>query len=145
MKETKEDIMCETDVLMKTKDIAVVKSILLVKQKYKCLICKRDLRELPSKQVHLHHIHETGYVQGVLCANCNRYEGRVLNWFMRTGLKKTNIPIQTILKNLIVMYDKTPTNYIHPSYKTPEQKAKLKQIKSLRKRKKSSKNKSKGF
>jgi hypothetical protein len=101
---------------LKRTDIPRIKAELLKKQKGLCLICKRNLYDLPSKNVHLHHIHQTGEVVGVLCGNCNRFEGRVLNWYIRTGLQKTGINIKDILIGLLEMYNKKSTNYIHPTF-----------------------------
>jgi hypothetical protein len=51
------------------------KPILLKKQKGRCAICRRDLRKLPSGQHHVDHLHETGFVRGLLCKPCNNMLG----------------------------------------------------------------------
>lgn len=122
---------------IKTKEIPEIKAKLLKKQKNKCLVCKRDLFNFPSKSIHLHHLHKEGNIVGVLCVNCNQFEGRVLNWYTRTGLAKTKIDIKIILKSLIGMYNKKPTKYIHPTFKTKEEKKEL--AKKRRKRKQKAK------
>lgn len=46
---------------------------MLEKQEYLCGICKRDLRELTQKNVHIDHCHASKElkIRGVLCNKCN--------------------------------------------------------------------------
>lgn len=57
------------------KDIPGVREKLLKKQKGICPICLRTIAD-PV----LDHDHKTGAVRDTLCRNCNRFEGKVLQW-----------------------------------------------------------------
>jgi len=57
------------------KDIPGVRERLLKKQKGICPICLRTIAD-PV----LDHDHKTGAVRDTLCRNCNRFEGKVLQW-----------------------------------------------------------------
>ena len=49
---------------------------LLVKQEYRCGICKTHTSELP-KSLAVDHDHETGEIRGLLCMNCNLGIGKL--------------------------------------------------------------------
>ena len=44
---------------------------MLTNQDYSCAICTKDLTNVPYKNVHIDHCHETGKIRGVLCQTCN--------------------------------------------------------------------------
>ncbi len=48
---------------------------LMISQGYKCPICNRNLRDLPTKFVHTDHDHKTGKVRAILCIWCNSILG----------------------------------------------------------------------
>ena len=104
---------------LKTKDIPVIKEKLLKKQKGLCLICKRDLYSLPSRERHLHHNHTTWKVVGVLCARCNRCEGKILSSYTRFTKKEVNSKQDylNVLKGLVALQSKKETNYNYPPKK----------------------------
>ena len=47
---------------------------LLVKQDYRCAMCKRHVSELPRKLA-VDRNHQTGIVRGLLCTKCNAHLG----------------------------------------------------------------------
>ena len=44
---------------------------LMEAQGHRCAVCCTDLRDLPAKQVHADHCHETTTARGILCHHCN--------------------------------------------------------------------------
>lgn len=45
---------------------------MIIDQGCKCKICPRSLSKDDLSKSHVDHCHETGYIRGVLCHNCNR-------------------------------------------------------------------------
>lgn len=99
---------------LKTKDIPVVKQELLKKQKGLCLICRRDLRELPSREVCLDHNHQSWMVRGVLCRQCNILEAKYFNAYVRYGARNKGIDYIELLNGLIRFQKVKDTNYRYP-------------------------------
>ena len=58
---------------------------LLKQQKGKCGICGEPCGPGKTKTAALDHDHDTGYIRGVLCINCNGVEGKVRNLVRRLG------------------------------------------------------------
>ena len=96
------------------KDIPVVKEKLLKKQKGLCLICKRDLNTLPSRDVCLDHNHSTWMVRAVLCRQCNALEAKVYRAFVRIGARNKGIDYKVFLKGLIKFQGIKDTKYRYP-------------------------------
>lgn len=112
---------------MKPKDIKTVKEKLLKKQKGLCLICKRNLYELPSRNICLDHCHTTWMVRGVLCRACNSLEGKFKRNFIRVGAKNKGIIYTEFLKGLVKFQARKDTNYRYPEKpKRRKRKAKAK-------------------
>jgi len=99
---------------LKTKDIPIVKAKLLKKQKNLCLICKRDLTTLPSRDVCLDHNHSTWMVRGVLCRQCNVLEAKYFRAFIRSGARNKGIDYIMLLKGLIKFQKVKDTKYRYP-------------------------------
>jgi len=99
---------------MKRSDIPKVKEILIKRQKYLCKICKRDLRELPSRDVCLDHSHVTWRVRAILCRQCNALEGKFWRSFVRVGAKNKGIDYVEFLKGLIKFQSVKDTKWIYP-------------------------------
>ena len=65
-----------------------------------CPVCGKPYG-IGMNQVILDHDHENlGLVRGCLCASCNLFEGRITKYFNKL-LRKKDVPIETILENLI--------------------------------------------
>jgi len=56
-----------------------------------------------------------GQIRGVLCFQCNSWEGKIFNSFRRYGLHKKGVSITTLLRNLADYLDQEPLPLIHPS------------------------------
>ena len=90
-----------------TKDIPEVRARLLRKQRGVCPICKREIKD-PV----LDHDHSTGSVRDTLCRNCNRFEGKILQWVRTVPLERS-----ALLRNLIRYWERHSVNkhgLIHP-------------------------------
>jgi len=96
------------------KDIPKVKEELRLKQNDLCLICKRKLSSLPSRDVCCDHNHTTWFVRGVLCRQCNILEAKTRNAFIRVGARNKGIDYELFLKNLAKFYKIKDTNYRYP-------------------------------
>ena len=103
---------------LKTKDIPLLRAKLLSEQDGKCLICQRVLSksDVPSRDIHLHHNHDTWMVVGVLCSRCNRVEGKTLSSYTRFTKREINSKQDylSMLKGLVKLQSKKETNYRYP-------------------------------
>jgi hypothetical protein len=78
------------------------------KQKGICFICKKKVRFEKTVLDHQHkHLKSevlgvggVGQIRGVLCSQCNSWEGKIANSFIRYGLHKMDITITDLLINL---------------------------------------------
>jgi len=51
-----------------------LKKIILKRQKYKCKICGKDLKNADPHDIQLDHSHKPPYeIRGILCYKCNKY------------------------------------------------------------------------
>lgn len=121
---------------LKPKDIPLIRSKILKKQKNKCAICGRK-----NQAWCLDHDHETGRIRGVLCRGCNSVEGKFRKAFVRYGLKKAKLNKVLWLQGLEGYYNLPQKNYIHPKHKSKQKavikedvKATLKFVRNLQKR-----------
>jgi len=113
---------------MKTKDIPLVKDELLKKQKGLCLICKRNLYQLPSRDVCLDHNHKTWMTRAVLCRQCNVLEAKINNAFIRTGARNKGIDFLLFLKGMLQFQKVKDTKYIYPKKAKKRRKVKKKKV-----------------
>ena len=100
-----------------TKDIPEVRTRLLKKQKGRCPICEREIKD-PV----LDHDHATGAVRSTLCRNCNRFEGKVLQWVKTVPLDNIQL-----LKNLAKYWKRHSYNLhglVHPGKTTKRKRRK---------------------
>ena len=97
--------------------IALARTAIGLKQEGKCAICQTELGQYQA----LDHDHGTGYIRGVLCSNCNGIEGKVFNLARRAC--RGNGPGWWLSRLLeYYAYHSVPrTKFIHPTYRTPEQ------------------------
>lgn len=106
---------------MKQKDIASVKATLLETSLH-CPLCGTPWARILSRDVCLDHCHLTGYVRGLLCRNCNGNLGRLEGLATRS---KKNLPMLAWLRNSynFLEHHKIPrTDWVHPTYKTADEK-----------------------
>lgn len=92
------------------------------KQKGICFVCKR---KVPFDKTVLDHQHKllksdeigkngTGLIRGVLCFQCNSWEGKIFNAYRRYGLHKMKRDIPTLLRNLADYLEQEKYPFIHP-------------------------------
>ena len=99
--------------------IAPVRARILAQQGGVCVLCRRK----PTVPC-LDHCHRNGWVRGVLCRGCNAMLGKLENNRGRYGLANDK-DFLAFLANIGVYLHKHhagPTNLLHPSYKTEDQK-----------------------
>ena len=101
---------------LKQKDIKPLRDKLLLEQKGKCLICKKEI----IKNACLDHHHKkrikgTGQIRGVLCSQCNVFLGKIENNASRYSITQENLP--NILQSIINYLNKPHLPYYHPSEK----------------------------
>ena len=107
---------------LKYKDIRMIKIALTNNQNGICAICYRDLSKLKSRDICLDHNHDTGRIRAVLCRSCNAIEGKVHRMWIRYGLRKAEIDYKNFLLALKEYAYYPETQFIHPKYKTKEEK-----------------------
>lgn len=105
---------------LKTTQIEQARAIIQKSQGNICPLCER---KFSTRVVGcLDHDHATGFIRGVLCRACNRFEGQVNNRVTMAGAKEDPVKF---LHNLLKYWElhKTPqTIYRHPTYRTEEEK-----------------------
>jgi hypothetical protein len=121
---------------LKAKDVKKYRNIIAKEQKGLCAICKTCLEN--CKGVSLDHQHKTkketigvngaGLIRGVLCRDCNVFEGKIWNNSKRYG-KFDNLP--EFLRNLADYLEKENYPYIHPSEEPKPQKVSKRQYNKL--------------
>lgn len=119
-----------------------VKRELIIKQKGKCPISGRSLTLSTSV---LDHCHDHGFIRAALPRGVNALEGKVAYLCTRFGGCQSVDDNIKLLKNLINFWElhkKPQTNYLYPTFKTPEEqrearnrKARLKYAKAKKEKK----------
>jgi hypothetical protein len=106
-----------------TKDDLLRKRLeLFKKQKGICPVCNREIPFNKSVLDHQHKLLKTdtigengvGLIRGVLCSQCNVWEGKIFNSFRRYGLHKFEISIPILLRNLANYLERDNLPFIHP-------------------------------
>jgi hypothetical protein len=115
---------------IKNSQIPALRLKLTEEQNGKCWLCEIDLSTVTAC---LDHNHETGFIRGVLCGNCNGIEGKIHNLARRAKRDKT----PAIFMNKILAYwdwfGKNQRQEIHPTHKTEDEK-RLRRNKKARER-----------
>lgn len=107
---------------LKTTQVTAARDKIKAEQNSICPLCenKFGVRKKPA----LDHDHETGFIRGVLCVNCNGMEGKIHNR-VRRAMGKAGDKIKW-LKNLVAYWEKHATpqwgGVYHPTHKTEEEK-----------------------
>lgn len=104
---------------LKSKDVSNIRLKLLEAQGFRCAICNQEILE---DQAVLDHNHKDGHVRAVLHRTCNAVEGKIVNAMRRYGIKNP----REYLEGLVKYHDFHETNQtglIHPTHRTPEEKA----------------------
>lgn len=122
---------------IRTTQVAGVRQDFADKQGGRCGICLQPTS--PKSQV-LDHDHNTGYLRGMLCRNCNGIEGKILS-LARRGQRMFDAV--WFLKRLVSYWEEhngvTPNHgLIHPTHKTEDEK-RLRRNKQARDRRAASK------
>ena len=115
---------------LKGKDVKSTRASLLEAQQYKCALCSL---ECSAEQAVLDHNHKEGYIRAVLHRGCNAVEGKVVNAMRRYAIKDPT----AFLLGLVEyhrMHSSNQTKLIHPTFKTPEQRAEASKARAKKKR-----------
>lgn len=111
--------MVET-IRLKASQIAQARALLQKAQDNRCALCGREFG--PKVVGCLDHDHTTGFLRGVLCLACNRFEGQVNNRVMMAGQRKTRVEFLNSLAAYWEKYSTPQTRFLHPTHKTNEEK-----------------------
>lgn len=116
---------------LKHKDIVEYRKQQLAKQDNRCALCM----DIIVDDAVLDHCHKSGLIRGVLHRGCNSLLGKIENNMPRNRV--TVERLRGLAHNLIEYITTTNSTAIHPTHRTPEEKAEIKK----QKRRKSSVNK----
>ncbi len=111
--------------------VAPVRANLLAVQKGVCALC----HTVPNAPA-LDHCHTNGWVRGVLCSGCNAMLGKLENNRARFGLndeRKFIMFMQNVVPYLS-HHRNGPTNTLHPTYKTLDEKREARNAKARKTR-----------
>lgn len=108
--------MSLTPYKLKVSEVSVIRERLAEEQGGRCAIC-----QLPLSKPVLDHCHHTGAVRATLHNGCNALLGKLENNYKRYGV----INVAAFLAGTAAYLQKHQTNrtgYLHPTFKTEEQK-----------------------
>lgn len=126
---------------LKGKDVANVREYILDIQDNKCALCENPITDdsCPSLD-HQHKLKSNpsgpdgdGLIRGVLCRQCNVWEGAIWNQTTRHMQPKSVKERIELLSNLIAYYESETYPIIHPSEKPKEQKVSKRNYNKLKK------------
>jgi len=101
---------------LKYSEIPAVRDYLLEQQAHRCGLCDEDI----DGNAVLDHDHKTGKIRRVLHRGCNAMLGKIEN-----NMARNQITLARLIKFADKIHDyitNTDTDWIHPTYKTPEEK-----------------------
>lgn len=97
----------------------------------KCWLCDVDLTKvIPC----LDHNHETGFIRGVLCQNCNGIEGKINNLARRAKRDKTKYDFVNRVLSYWNHFSAYQRKEIHPTHRTQDEKRVLRNKKARQRR-----------
>lgn len=128
---------------IKSTEVKELREKILENQGFKCAICGKTLSE-DDTGISLDHQHRlnknqtlgtdgAGLIRGVLCRECNVYEGKIFNNGTRYKQFKTVKERIEFLKQLIQYYEAGTYPFIHPTEKVPEKSVSKRQYNKLKK------------
>ena len=128
---------------LKGSEVKELREKILENQGFKCAICGKTLSE-NDPGIALDHQHKlnknqtlgidgAGLIRGVLCRDCNTYEGKIFNNGTRYKQFKTVKERIEFLKQLIQYYEAGTYPFIHPTEKVPEKSVSKRQYNKLKK------------
>ncbi len=104
---------------LKTSEVALYRAKLLLSQGRNCAVCGQIMKPADAC---LDHDHKSGAIRAVLCRNCNRGEGRVRT--VSTMCKRSGSALEwlTSLVDYLTKHQEPQTPFLHPTFKTEEEK-----------------------
>lgn len=128
---------------LKGTEVKELREKILKNQEFKCAMCGKTLSE-DDTGISLDHQHRlnknqvigsdgAGLIRGVLCRDCNTYEGKIWNNGTRYKQFKTVKERIDFLKRLIQYYENGTYPFIHPTEKVPEKIVSKRQYNKLKK------------
>lgn len=111
-------------IFLKHADIKKLKKEILEKNNYICPILNTKLTEESAVLDHKHGKKSiplgkdyNGLVRGAIDRWANALEGKITNFYVRSGLEKTGIPLPDILRRLADYLEtpQVPPKYVHPT------------------------------
>lgn len=111
-------------------DLVWIRKELLEKQRYRCPITGRDLRDMKSLSLCVDHDHHSGVIRAVLPRGINGLEGKIKTLMQRFGgYAATDVVGQAkalhALADYLLLHRVPQTPYLHHTHLTPaEQRAK---------------------
>ena len=127
---------------IKSTEVKELREKILENQGFKCAICGKDIRNDPGIALdHQHKLNKNqtlgtdgaGLIRGVLCRDCNAYEGIIWNNGTRYKQFKTVKERIEFLKQLIQYYENGTYPFIHPTEKVPLKSISKRQYNKLKK------------
>jgi len=120
---------------MKNKDIKEFREMMVEDQQGICPLCNRSFSTMKPRDVCADHCHDTGFMRGALCRNCNGNLGRVEGLANRSkrGLSK----ISWLVNAVGYLEDRKGApkyDSIHPTFKTEVEKRTLRNKKAKARR-----------
>ena len=112
-----------TEVRLKYSEVKPHREQLLLRQNQRCALCN----ELIEDDAVLDHCHKTGKIRKVLHRGCNLMLGKIENAMPRTRITARRLEAFAI--NLMRYLEQEYEDIVHPTYRTPEERAMYKKKK----------------